>query len=30
MDIAREPAAEKRGGKAGRVLGIIDLHHAEP
>ena len=23
MDIAREPAAEKRGGKAGRVLGII-------
>lgn len=23
MDIAREPAAEKRGGKAGRVLGVI-------
>ena len=23
MDIAREPAAEKRGGKVGRVLGII-------
>ena len=23
MDIAREPAAEKRGGKTGRVLGII-------